>query len=258
MKRMGHLTSPNDMNMGQHVGELRKRLMWSAGFIFLTTALAFVFHAQILTLLMEPAQGFANVPQGKPVYLDLTEFIGIAMKASLTVGVTASLPFVLFQVVLFLAPGLKPNERRYLYVLLPVSLIVFVIGAGFGYRVIFPPAVNFLLNFGSEIATPMPRIGTYVNLMLSLLFWMGIVFETPVVLFFLSRLGIVSPEWLARRRKYAVIIAFILGALITPTFDPINQTLVAVPIIILFEAGIWLAKLGRSLRNRAAERAEML
>ena len=75
MKRMGHLTSPNDMNMGQHVGELRKRLMWSAGFIFLTTALAFVFHAQILTLLMEPAQGFANVPQGKPVYLDLTEFI---------------------------------------------------------------------------------------------------------------------------------------------------------------------------------------
>ena len=104
----------------------------------------------------------------------------------------------------------------------------------------------------------MPRIGTYVNLMLSLLFWMGIVFETPVVLFFLSRLGIGSPEWLARRRKYAVIIAFILGALITPTFDPINQTLVAVPIIILFEAGIWLAKLGRSLRNRAAERAEML
>lgn len=258
MKRMSHLANPNEMNIGQHVVELRKRLMWSAGFIFLTTALAFVFHAQILTLLMEPAQGFANVPQGKPVYLDLTEFIGIAMKASLTVGVIASLPFVLFQVILFLAPGLKPNERRYLYILLPVSLIVFVIGAGFGYRIIFPPAVNFLLNFGSEIATPMPRIGTYVNLMLSLLFWMGVVFETPVVLFFLSRLGIVSPEWLAHRRKYAIIIAFVLGALITPTFDPINQTLVAVPIIVLFEAGIWLAKLGRSLRNRAAESADML
>ncbi|PZC44410.1 MAG: sec-independent protein translocase protein TatC [Chloroflexi bacterium] len=249
---------PNEMNMGQHVIEIRKRLMWSAGFIFLTTVLAFVFHTQILTLLMEPAQGFANVPAGKPVYLDLTEFIGIAMKASLTVGIAASLPFVLFQFVLFLAPGLKPNERRYLYVLLPVSLIVFVIGAAFGYRIIFPPAVHFLLNFGSEIATPMPRIGSYVNLMLSLLFWMGIVFETPVVLFFLARIGIVSPEWLARRRKYAVVIAFVLGALITPTFDPINQTLVAVPIIILFELGIWLSKLGRSLRNRASESSDIL
>ncbi len=252
------MANPNEMNMGQHLLELRKRLMWSAGFIFLTTALAFVFHAQILTLLMEPAQGFANVPQGKPVYLDLTEFIGIAMKASLTVGVAASLPFVLFQVALFLAPGLKPNERRYLYILIPVSLIVFIIGAGFGYRIIFPPAVSFLLNFGSEIVTPMPRIGTYVNLMLSLLFWMGVVFETPVVLFFLSRLGVVSPEWLSRKRKYAIIIAFVLGALITPTFDPINQTLVAIPIIILFEAGIWLAKLGRSLRNRATKSANML
>ena len=104
----------------------------------------------------------------------------------------------------------------------------------------------------------MPRIGTYVNLMLSLLFWMGIVFELPIVLFFLARLGIVGPEWLAKRRKYAVIIAFVLGALITPTFDPINQTLVAVPIIILYEAGIWLAKLGRSLKNRSAERADAL
>ena len=87
---------------------------------------------------------------------------------------------------------------------------------------------------------------------------MGVVFETPVVLFFLSRLGVVSPEWLSRKRKYAIIIAFVLGALITPTFDPINQTLVAIPIIILFEAGIWLAKLGRSLRNRATKSANML
>ena len=78
------------------------------------------------------------------------------------------------------------------------------------------------------------------------------------LLFFLSRLGVVSPEWLSRKRKYAIIIAFVLGALITPTFDPINQTLVAIPIIILFEAGIWLAKLGRSLRNRATKSANML
>ena len=136
-----------------------------------------------------------------------------------------------------------------------MSLIAFVAGAAFGYRILFPPAINFLLSFGSEIATPMPRIGTYVNLMLSLLFWMGIVFETPLVLYFLSRIGVVTSEWLAKRRRYAVVVAFILGAIITPTFDPINQTFVAVPIIVLYEAGVWLAKLGGRQRRISLERS---
>ncbi len=238
-----------------HIAELRRRMVWSAVVVMLTTGAAFYFHKEILTLLMEPAQGFASVPEGKPVYLDLTEFIGVAMKTSLLVGVAASLPFVLLQVVMFVAPGLNPTERRYLYVLLPMSLIAFLAGAAFGYRILFPPAIDFLLSFGSDIATPMPRIGTYVNLMLSLLFWMGLVFETPIVLFFLSRIGVVTSEWLAKRRRYALVVAFILGAIITPTFDPINQTLVAVPIIVLYEVGIWLAKLGTRNRRLALEKA---
>ena len=163
------------MSAREHVVELRRRMVWSAVFIFLATGAAFYFHGDILRLLMEPAKGFANVPAGKPVYLDLTEFIGVAMKTSLLVGLTGSLPFVLFQIVMFVSPGLSGSERKYLYILLPMSLIAFLVGAAFGYRVLFPPAINFLLSFGSEIATPMPRIGTYVNLMLSLLFWMGIV-----------------------------------------------------------------------------------
>ena len=101
----------------------------------------------------------------------------------------------------------------------------------------------------------MPRIGTYVNLMLSLLFWMGLVFETPIVLFFLSRIGVVTSEWLAKRRRYALVVAFLLGAIITPTFDPSNQTLVAVPIMVLYEAGVWLAKLGTRNRLKALEKA---
>ncbi len=239
----------------EHMVELRRRLVWSAVFVFAATGTAFYFHGEILRLLMEPAQGFANVPEGKPVYLDLTEFIGVAMKVSLLVGMAASIPFVLFQIVMFAAPGLNSAEKRYLYTLLPMSLIAFLAGAAFGYRILFPPAVDFLLTFGSDIATPMPRIGTYMSLMLSLLFWMGIVFETPLVLFFLSRIGVVTSEWLAKRRKYAVIIAFVLGAIITPTFDPINQTFVAVPIVILYEAGIWLAKLGTHNRRRSREKA---
>ena len=235
-----------------HLVELRKRLTWSILAIVGCTGVAFVFHAQILSLLMGPAQGFASIPNHKPVFTELTEFIGAVMKTSLVVGLFGALPFVLYQFVMFVAPGLKPTEKRYLYALLPVSLLVFLLGAFFGYRILFPPAVDFLLNFGSDVATPMIRIGNYVNLMLSLLFWMGVVFETPVVLFFLSKIGVVTPAFLARQRRYAIVVAFILGAIITPTFDPINQSLVALPIIVLYEVGIWLAKLARRGKKRSS------
>ena len=238
------------LTMREHLLELRRRLMWSAGCVLLTTVVAFAFHRQILRLLMEPAQGFDALPNGKPIYIDLTEFIGTAMKASLLVGLFASLPFVLYQIVMFVAPGLTPRERRYLYALMPASLLAFAAGAAFGYFILIPPTVEFLLNFGGDIASAQIRISSYISLMLTLLLWMGIVFETPIVLFFLSKIGIVTPEFLARQRRYAIVAAFILGAAITPTFDPINQSLVAVPIIVLYEVGIWLSRLGRLGRKR--------
>jgi sec-independent protein translocase protein TatC len=238
------------LTMREHLLELRRRLMWSAGCVLLTTVVAFAFHRQILRLLMEPAQGFDALPNGKPIYIDLTEFIGTAMKASLLVGLFASLPFVLYQIVMFVAPGLTPRERRYLYALMPASLLAFAAGAAFGYFILIPPMVEFLLNFGGDIASAQIRISSYISLMLTLLLWMGIVFETPIVLFFLSKIGIVTPEFLARQRRYAIVAAFILGAAITPTFDPINQSLVAVPIIVLYEVGIWLSRLGRLGRKR--------
>ena len=240
-----------------HMVELRRRLAWSAIAVLVCTAISFAFHQQILTLLMEPAQGFANIPAEKPIFTDMTEFLGIAMKVSLLGGFILSLPFVLYQIVRFVAPGLTPVERRYLYILLPISLLAFLTGAIFGYRILFPPAVEFLLSFGTDVATPYIRIGNYANLMLALLFWMGIVFETPVVLFFLSRIGVVTPQFLARHRRYAVVVAFILGAIITPTFDPINQSLVALPIIVLYELGVWLAKIGGRRHKATSQELEL-
>ena len=230
--------------LGHHLIELRNRLTWSVIAILVCTAVAFVFHQRILLALMGPAEGFANMPTGKPIYTDMTEFIGVAMKVSLLGGVVISFPFILYQAVMFAAPGLKGAERRYLYALLPFSLLAFATGALFGYRVLFPPAVKFLLTFGNEVATPYIRIGSYTGLMLTLLFWMGIVFQTPIVAFFLSKIGVVTAGSLARKWRYAIVVAFVLGALITPTFDPINQTLVAVPIIVMYWLGILLAWLG--------------
>ena len=233
-----------------HLTELRRRLTWSAAVVFLATVIAFIFHQQILQVLMAPAGNFTELPQNKPVYTELTEFIGIAMKASLFVGIFGSLPFLLWQMVMFSAPGLNPTEKRYLYSLMPITILVFLAGSAFGYFVLFPPAVKFLLTFGSNVATPMIRIGNYINLMLSLLFWMGIVFELPIILFFLSRIGVVSPDFLARNRRWAIVISFVLGAIITPTLDPINQAFVAGPIIVLYEVGVLLSKVGARMRER--------
>ena len=241
----------------QHLVELRKRITWSVIAIMLCSAIAFAFHQQLLSLLMKPAHGFANIPAEKPIYTEMTEFIGIAMKVSILAGFVLASPFVLLQAVLFVAPGLKSTERRYLFALLPISILVFALGATFGYRILFPPAVKFLLTFGSDVASPYIRIGNYINLMLTLFFWMGIVFEIPVVLFFLSKIGGVSYKLLKKWRKYAVVVAFILGAIITPTFDPINQTIVALPIIALYEAGIWLAWIGRRDKHKGKPTIEL-
>ena len=208
-----------NQSFGQHLTELRKRLTWSAVVVAMATAVAFVFHQQILTVLMVPADGFTQTSNYKPVYTELTEFIGIAMKASLLVGIAISFPFLLWQLVRFVTPGLNSAERRYLYILMPLSTCVFFAGCCFGYFVLFPPAVKFLLSFGSDVATPMIRIGNYVNL--------------------------------ARNRRWAILGAFVLGALITPTLDPVNQSLVALPIIVLYEVSIQLSKVGYKIRKKS-------
>lgn len=235
-----------------HLLELRRRITYSAISVAVTTGVAFVFHKQILKFLMGPAKQFEDIPVGAPVYTTLTEFISAAFKTSLLVGLFASLPLVLYQIVMFALPGLNKTERRYLYFLIPATILAFITGAAFGYYVMFPPMIGFLLNFGSDIATPMIGIGNYINLILMLTLWLGLIFQMPVVLFFLAKIGLVSPEFLGKHRRYAIVIAFILGAIITPTFDPINQSLVAVPIIVLYELSVWLSKLAaRGRRPRA-------
>jgi len=120
---------------------------------------------------------------------------------------------------------------------------MFVGGIAFGYFILIPPATRFLITFGSDIAVPQIKIGNYISIVSRLLLAIGLAFEMPVVTTFLARLGIITSKWLASKRKIAIISAFILAAIITPTFDPINQSLVAVPLIILYEMSIWLAKL---------------
>jgi len=231
--------------LGEHLDELRKRLFIAAIAMVVGTVVAFLFHRDILEVLKEPAGRYLAAPGATLIYTDLTENLGISMKISLLGGFILALPVVVYELIMFIAPGLTPRERRYLLLFLPGVTAAFITGVLFGYFVLLPPALRFLLTFNTDIATPMIRVGSYVNLVTRLLFWLGVVFETPILMFLLAKLHLVTYKSFARRRRIGVVAAFVLGALITPTFDPINQTLVALPIIALYETGIWLAWLAR-------------
>ncbi len=231
------------ISLTKHLEELRRRLIISLVALIVTTVLSFVFYKQIIELLLRPAEELTS-PGGSGaelVFVEVTEMLAVTLKVSLVSGLVLAFPIILFQIVMFVAPGLTSREKRYLLISMPAAGLAFLAGVAFGYFVLIPPAMDFLLNWGSDLARPLIRIGNYVNVVVMLLFWMGVVFETPIVMLILAKLGIVSWRGFARWRKYWIVVAFILGALITPTFDPINQSLVAVPLILLYEAGIWLA-----------------
>lgn len=248
-----------EQSLTAHFRDLRKRVLISGATVVITTVIAFSFHQQIIEALMGPVGlGPATGGEAGLISTELTETLGVTMKVSFVAGLVGAFPMVLYQIILFVAPGLTPRERRYLFSFMPGAVLAFAGGTLFAYYILIPRAIDFLIGWGTDLATPQIRISNSVGIVLRLLFWMGVVFETPVVLFFLAKIGIVSPSFLARQRRWAIVVAFILGAMITPTFDPINQTLVALPIIVLYETGVWLAKLARRQRRGDSEQPEPL
>jgi len=229
-----------------HLEELRSRLIKSFIAVVIATVICFIFARQIFYLLESRASG-VNL-----IYIEMTEMIETYFQVAIISGIVLALPFLIYQLVMFIRPGLTNKERKYLYILLPSVILCFAAGLLFGYFVLIPPAAEFLVSFGSDIATPQIRVGNYVSLMARLLFAIGLCFETPLLTFFLAKMHVVSPSFLSRYRKVAFILAFIIGAIITPTFDPVNQTLVALPLYVLYEAGIVLAKIARHGEKKTA------
>jgi len=224
-----------------HLQELRQRLTWSVIFLVITIGVSFFFAERIFDFLL------SGVPEEVPIiYTEVAEKISIYMKVCLYAGIILAMPFLIYQMVMFIRPALTRKERGYLYLLLPAVLIFFLGGAAFAYYVFLPRALDFLLG-GSYLSDiePYIKIGNYISFVIQIVFYMGLVFELPVIAFFLAKIGIVSHQWLGRQRKWAFVLAFVLAAIITPTPDPINQTIVAVPIILLYELSIWLAWVAR-------------
>lgn len=221
-----------------HLGELRKRLIRSVIAIVITSILSFIFYEYIFEILIAPAPTDIALQA-----VDMTEMIGVTMRVSLISGVILAMPYLVYELIMYVSPALTRREKRYVYIILPWIALMFVGGVVFGYYIIIPRMTDFLLSWGSDLVNIQPRIGSYINVVTRMLLVVGIVFELPVITTFLSRLGVLNPKWLADKRKTSIIVAFILAAMITPTIDPLSQCMVAIPLVVLYEMSIWLAKL---------------
>ena len=221
----------------EHLEELRDRLIKSAIAVTVTTLLSFIFAKQFLQLLIAP------MGETPPVSSTPTTNIVVFTKVALISGVALAMPVLVYQLISFIAPGLTRQEKRYLYLIVPGATLSFVAGIAFAYFVMLPTAIPFLKGFLGDIVQPNWFVDKYISFITSLLFWVGLSFETPLLIFFLAKLGIVTPAVLSRNRKYAILVIAVLAAVITPTPDPFNMILVMVPLILLYEIGILLAKL---------------
>ncbi|MBL7125320.1 MAG: twin-arginine translocase subunit TatC [Dehalococcoidales bacterium] len=231
------MTDDKKLTLLGHLKELRQRLLKSVIAVAITTVISFFFFEHILNFLKVPA---GNI---ELIFIEMTEGLGTYMRVCLVSGIILAMPYLMYHFLMFVTPALTRREKKMVFLILPWIILMFVGGIYFGYQYLIPPATKFLLSFGAEIAEPQIRIGNYVTFVARLLLAIGLAFELPVVTTFLARIGVISSKWLADRRRVMIIFAFILGAIITPTIDPINQSIVAGTLILLYEMSIWLAKL---------------
>ena len=233
-----------ELSLMQHLGELRSRLMVASFGVLVTTTIAFFFAKDIILLLEAPAH------LGKPLQIiSPTEGFTTYMRVSLFTGIAMSMPIILYEIYAYIDPALRPRERRFLLTLGPFVLLLFVGGMAFCYFILLPQAIQFLFTFGSDVFEASPRASEYISFVTTFILGVGLVAEMPVIIFALTRIGLVSRDWLARRRGYILIICFVIGAIITPTPDPFNQTLVSVPMYLLFELGLLLSRFGGGRRR---------
>ncbi len=240
-----------------HLAELRQRILKTLVAVIAGFGLSFAFSERIFQLLTLPLKADLHlkttspyiefIPKDSPVeklvFLAPAEAFWMHIKVSLVAGLILALPVGLYQLWRFIAPGLFPSEKKYIGPFILSGTLLFLIGDLFCFTVILPFAMGFLLTYKTGSLTPMISVGSYIDFTLKFLLSFGAVFELPIVILFLTKMGIVTPKTLARNRKYAVLIAFVLAAFLTPTPDAFNQTLMAGPILILYETGIIVSKI---------------
>ena len=199
---------PREQSLLQHLGELRRRVFVCVLAVVVGSGAAFPFWERIVELLAR--QG----PDVQLIAIELTETLSTSIKVSLFAGFVLASPVIIYQVVMFVAPGLTGKEKRFLLAFMPGVLLAFAAGVAFSYFVLLPPLLGFLIGHGSDLVDIQLRVSNFVSNLIRLMFWMGLAFETPLVMYLLAQLGLVTARSLARFRRYWVVVAFVLAAII--------------------------------------------
>src|SRR5579859_3298807 len=238
-----HAPGDKEMTLLEHLEELRGRLVASALSVVVGILVSIIplpgfgsITEVIVKLLAERA------PAGKLSTLGPGEGFFTFLEVAMIIGIALSMPVIIYQLLSFVTPALYEHERKYLLIAVPGVTLSFAAGVAFCYFFMLPFAIAFLGGFQTDIFNPIWSAERYLDFVTTFLFWVGVTFELPIVMYFLSKMGVVSAQRMAGFRKYAFVLAFVIGAVITPTPDPVNQTIVSLPIYFLFELGVILAR----------------
>ena len=227
------------LTLWEHLNELRSRLVVTAFGNAAPTIFSLFFTNRALNFLLAPGRqayhGF------KPIFTEPMESFSAYFEIALLIGIILAMPIILYEIFAFVTPALTKRERRWIFPIVIGTFIFFLAGVVFAYFVALEPALKFFLNFGSSYATPQIKIGKYIDFVTHIVFFMGIFFETPLVMMGLAALGIMSARRYLRLWRYAVVLGFLAAALVIPAISPVAQTLVAAPIILLYFVGVLLA-----------------
>lgn len=230
------------MSILDHLNELKKRLFRVAIVALIFIGIAVGNFQRIFDLFTNDSRRLIEAAGGDIIQLTLTEAWVAAAKLAIMVGLVAALPYFLWEMSMFFRPGLKSSEQKYIYFLIPGALISFGLGAAFAYLILIPRLFEFMLQFQGNLAVPAITAASVVSLMMGILFWIGSIFELPIVMFILAKIGLLTSAWLKTKRRWMILISFVFGAIVTPT-DPLSQVIVAIPVMLLFEIGMLLVRL---------------
>ncbi len=242
----GELPEPDDFESGgkmsflEHLDELRKRIIRAVIAVFVGFLIACFFIQQLFDFIMKPLQ-LLLPPGGSLIFTDPTEAFVLYIKIAAIAGLLIASPAVMTQVWMFIAPGLYTHEKKMAIPFVLMSSVFFIAGAAFSHYIVFPMTWRFFVSFTTDYLTFMPRIEPAFSLYMKMLLAFGLVFQMPTVVLFLARMGVVTAGFLWRNIKYAVLIIFIVAAVVTPSADMITQTAMAGPMILLYLLSIFLA-----------------
>jgi sec-independent protein translocase protein TatC len=242
------------MTILEHLLELKDRIIRIAMAILVWGIAAFFIADRVLILLLAPMGGYEG--QYKVIATKPTTTLGLFMKISIFTGAAMAMPWIVHQVLVYVLPALTRRERRALIWIVPGATVLFFVGALFAYLIMVPAAIPFLLGFWSDLIEQNWMVDEYIPFVTGLVFWVGVSFETPLVMAFLARMEVVTAQQFLKAWKIAMVGSAVLAAFITPTPDPLNMALVMAPLLVLYFAGILLARITQPKKAKVNQTSE--